>query len=183
MENKKNNSFCMILYKDSTSYNYNEIINYIEKNIERYAYIEHKKENEDLKDHTHVVMYFKNRRYAHAIAKNDFKSNEIDLKLKPCNLIPMLRYLIHYDDEDKIQYSIEQVKGPLKEKLKNVINGKNTDKDNLNDIIDFILNCSCTITFKSVFVYCLNMNYFSSYLRYYAIIRDIIQEHNNLYLQ
>ena len=183
MENKKSNSFCMILYKDSTSYNYNDIINYIEKNYDRYAYIEHEAEEEDKKNHTHVVMYFKNRRYATAIAKNDFNSNVIDLKLKSCNLIPMLRYLIHYDDEDKKQYDIDLVKGPLKEKLVNVIKDKNTDKDNLNDIIDFILSCSCKVTFKSVFVYCLNMNYFSSYLRYYAIIRDIIQEHNNLYLQ
>lgn len=183
MEQKKYNAYCMILYKDSTSYNYNDIISFIEKNYDRYAYIEHDAEEEDKKNHTHVVMYFPNKRYANSIAKNDFKSNVIDLKLKHCNLVPMLRYLIHFDDEDKKQYSIENVKGTLKEKLEDIIKCKNSDKDNLNDIIDFILSCTCKVTFKSVFVYCLNMNYFSSYLRYYAIIRDIIQEHNNLYLQ
>lgn len=182
MENKKSNCFTMILYKDSKSYKYNEIINYIEKNIERYAYIEHNAEEEDKKNHTHVVMYFPNKRYATAIAKNDFKCTSSDLKIVSCNLVPMLRYLIHYDNEEKEQYSIEQVKGTLVEKLKQCINGKNNDKTNLNDIIDMILNVNGKITFRAVFVYCLNMEYFSTYLRYYSIIRDIIQEHNNLYL-
>lgn len=182
MKEKKYNCYCMILYKDSKSYNYNDIISFIEKNYERYAYIEHIAENDDLKNHTHVLMYFPNKRYANSIAKNDFKSNVIDLKLKNCNLVPMLRYLIHYDDEDKIQYNIDSVKGPLKDKLMYIIKGKNSDKDNLNDIIDFILECTSKVSFKSVFVYCLNMNYFSSYLRYYSIIRDIIMEHNNLLL-
>lgn len=181
MEQKKFNSFAMVLYKDSTSYDYNKIIEYIEKNFERYAYIEHKKEQDDLKVHTHVVIYFPNRRYVNGVAK-ELGSNACDLKLVSCNLVPMLRYLIHYDDEDKIQYSIDDVHGTLKEKLESIIKGKNCDKENLNDIIDFILKCSKKVTFKAVFVYCLNMNYFSSYLRYYAIIRDIIQEHNNLYL-
>lgn len=171
----------MVLYKDSISYDYNKIIEYIEKNIDRYAYIEHEAEEEDKKNHTHVILYFPNRRYVNGVAK-EFGVSSCDLKLVSCNLVPMLRYLIHYDDEDKKQYNIELVKGPLKEKLENIIKGKNSDKDNLNDIIDFILKCTKKVSFKAVFVYCLNMNYFSSYLRYYAIIRDIIQEHNNLYL-
>ena len=53
----------MVLYKDSTSYDYKKIINYIEKNYKYYAYIEHKPDSEDGKKHTHVLMHFDNKRY------------------------------------------------------------------------------------------------------------------------
>ena len=182
MENKKSNAFCMILYKDSTSYNYNEVLSYITKNYSQYAYIEHDAEEEDKKPHTHVVMYFPNRRYPNSIAKNDFNSTTIDLKLKQCNLIPMLRYLIHYDDEDKKQYSIENVKGTLIDKLEKSIKGKQNELEYLKDILDLINSCKCKINYKTIFNYCIEYNYISAYLRYYSIIRDIIIEHNNNYL-
>lgn len=177
MEEKKHNCYTMILYKDSTSYNYNKIIEYIEKYIDRYAYIEHKKEEENAKDHTHVILYFNNKRYINSVAK-EFSSTPVDLNLVACKLVPMLRYLIHYDDEDKIQYKIEDVKGPLSDKLKSIINGGNNDKEHLNDIIKFIYDLDY-VSYQSIFIYCLNMEYFSTYLRYYAVIRDIINEHNS----
>jgi hypothetical protein len=182
METKKGNAFCMILYKDSVSYDYNSIINYITKNYDKYAYIEHEQEEEDKKPHTHVVFYFNNKRYPNAIAKNDFNSNTIDLKLTSCHLIPMLRYLIHYDNEEKKQYSIENVKGTLVDKLEKAIKGKQNEIDYLSDILRMINECKCKITFNVIFNYCIEFNYISAYLRYYAIIRDIIVEHNQKYL-
>lgn len=182
MENKKSQAFAMVLYKDSSSYDYNAIIEYITKNYSQYAYIEHKAEKEDLKDHTHVVMYFPNKRYGTSIAKNDFKSNVIDLKLVPCNLIPMLRYLIHYDDEDKIQYSIDNVKGTLVDKLEKSIMGKKSELEYLRDIVDLINDTKGKITYKVLFNYCITFNYISAYLRYYGIIKDLVIEHNQKYL-
>lgn len=102
-----------------------------------YAMILHDKdtlENGELKKpHYHVVIHFKNARYKKAIAKYlGIEENYIT----GCDLKAQLRYLVHYDNEDKYQYDLEEVEGTLKKLFLNYIevNKKNMSIE-IKDII------------------------------------------------
>lgn len=66
------------------------------------------------------MLRFKNSRWSSAICKElGIKENYIEEVKKFNNAI---QYLIHYNDPDKYQYNIEDVKGNLAIKLKDIIN-------------------------------------------------------------
>ena len=98
--------FSIILYKDSTSYDYDETIRYL-KSMGQYAYIEHKPEKEEKKVHTHFILHCPNGKEIKVL------SNKTGIPINHIKNVrserSMLRYLIHYDDKDKIQYSLDQV--------------------------------------------------------------------------
>lgn len=109
----KYRNFIVLLYKDSTCYSregitlsYDDVIRII-KSHKYYAYIEHRPESNEKKVHTHVVLKFDNATKKSTLAKKlGVPENYIDIvknKRSAC------RYLIHKDDDDKIQYSINDV--------------------------------------------------------------------------
>lgn len=179
MEKYKAYNHGLILYPDATDYSCTQVLEYIKNNFSSYAYIKHKPEKEETKIHVHVILKFPNKRYNTSLSKELGVPENYFQKI---NLNAYLRYLIHYDDEDKIQYSIDDVIGPLKDKLQAIINGKDNEKINLTDILDVINQINAPVSFKLILTYCLENNLFSTYLRYYAIIRDVILEHNQKYL-
>lgn len=175
-KNPKAYTFACILYKDSLTYDYNKIIDYISSNYTDYAYIEHKPEKDETKEHTHLLIHFPNKRYLRAFA------NEIgvaDNYIEKANLIPYLRYLIHFDDEEKIQYSIDQVHGPLKEKLIEILNGSSLNEtEQVSMIFDYIMEQENYVTMTSVIQFVIQNGIYSAYRRNYSMFRDLIVEHN-----
>lgn len=173
---KKYYTFAMVLYKDSTSYDYNKVINYIEKNYKYYAYIEHNEDIDDKKEHTHVLMHFDNKRYNTGISKElNVPSNYI----VHANLIPYLRYLIHFDDEDKKQYSIEEVHGPLSNKLKDIISkDKKTESEQVAEIMSYIFESNEFLYVTNVAQFVLNNGCYSAFRRNYLFFKDLVLEHN-----
>ena len=90
-----------------------------------YACILHDKDvDEDgviKKAHYHVVLRFPNQTWSSALAKElGIADNYLE---KPRSFDNALMYLIHYNDSDKYQYSIDDVKGTLKKRLKEKLNG------------------------------------------------------------
>ena len=97
MENVRSRCYALILYKDSLDYDYNKVLEYIEQNVSKYAYIEHKAEKEETKEHTHVLLYFNNKKYLSSLSKElGISSNYIQV----ASLKPYLKYLIHYDNHN-----------------------------------------------------------------------------------
>lgn len=173
---KKYYTFAMVLYKDSTSYDYKKVIKYIEKNFKYYAYIEHNKDDEHNKKHTHVLMHFDNKRYNTGVSKElGVPSNYI----VNANLIPYLRYLIHFDDEDKYQYSIDEVHGSLVPRLREIIStNKKTEVEQVSYIISFISDYPTFLTITDLSKFVIESGTYSAFRRNYTFFKDLVLDHN-----
>lgn len=173
---KKYYTFAMVLYKDSTSYDYKKVIKYIEKNYKYYAYIEHEPDSESGKKHTHVLMHFDNKRYNTGISKElNIPANYI----VNANLIPYLRYLIHFDDEEKRQYPIDAVKGSLAFRLREIIsNDKRSETEQVSSIISFITDFKGWLFMTDLTQFVLLNGCYSAYRRNYTLFKDLVLEHN-----
>lgn len=170
---KKYYTYAMVLYKETESYDYNEVIKYIENNYENYAYIVH--DRDDKKIHTHVLVHFKNKRYATAISKElGVPINYIE----KANLIPYLRYLIHFDDEDKFQYNVDDVRGPMKKQLISILDPKLDEVEQVSIISSFIFENSDYLSHTSLLQYVLRVKCYSAYRRNFALFNQLILEHN-----
>lgn len=97
----------ILLYDDTTSYDFKEVLR-ICKSQKNWAYIKHQPEENEKKPHYHVILSFENARSKKSLSnKLGVPENYID-EIK--SFRTMCRYLIHKDDEDKFQYSLDQVK-------------------------------------------------------------------------
>lgn len=175
---KKYYCFAFILYRDSTIYDYDSILDYIRQNWTTYAYIEHSPELDENKYHTHVLVQFPNKRYIQAISKEiGLESNYI----QPVHLLPYLRYLIHFDDEEKIQYSPYDVHGTLQPKLLGLIQSSTTDSEKAESIFQYICNFKGWITIVDVSQYVYTNGLYDSFRRNYIYFKDLISDHNKLF--
>ena len=130
MEKYRSRKHCLLLYplEDESHKN---AIDYIKNNYD-YALIVHDKDyytetGEIKKSHTHIVLSFNNAKWNTAISEElGITSNYI----QQCrNYENALDYLIHFNDDSKYQYSIDEVKGNLKNKLNKIINTDNKDEN------------------------------------------------------
>lgn len=177
-ENYKSYTFALILYRDSSNYDYNEVIDYITTTYQKYAYIEHEPEGEEKKKHTHVLLHFDNKRYRTSLSK------ELGIPINyivKANLKPYLRYLIHYDDEDKKQYTYDKVHGPLKIMLIDITKA-NSEEANFGEIVLYISQQERKITFHELTSYVLENGMYGAYRRNITAIKTLLKEHNELYL-
>lgn len=81
------------------------------------------------KPHIHIMFKVgENARHRKAIAKIiEIEPNYI----QGCKKIPMMRYLIHLDNQEKTQYKIDEVQGFLKTEL------KNEKLKNINELVKY----------------------------------------------
>lgn len=106
----KHRVFTGVIYPDSETYNYIEIIKCIEK-FNEYAYITHDSDfNEDntpKKIHIHYVIRCQTPRSINSIA------NELGVSLESVqigkNFKTLIRYLIHLDNDEKTAYSADKI--------------------------------------------------------------------------
>lgn len=106
-QSKKYRHWLILLYEDSNSYNFKEVMRIIKSN-KKYAYIKHFPESNEKKEHFHVIISLDNATKKSTLSKKlGIQENYID-EVK--NLRSICRYLIHKDDDEKYQYNIENVK-------------------------------------------------------------------------
>lgn len=103
---KKYRHFMFILYPEWE--NYESILQDIKGNFKNWAYITHKPEAEEKKEHTHLILSLDNGRTIESICKRLGVPTRLCERVK--GLRGACRYLIHKDNEDKIQYDINEVK-------------------------------------------------------------------------
>ncbi len=128
------------------------------------------------KEHYHVVIKFPNARFRSAVAKE----LELDERfIRTCNLDGSLLYLVHFDDEDKFQYSVDDVQGNLKLRLQKLIANRGKDEDcKVNDLLDFIESTTTTITITRFARHCAENGMWDVYRRGASIFNSCIREHN-----
>lgn len=106
IEGHKYRNFMILLYEDSYSYNFKDVLRLI-KSTKKYAFIKHFPEANEKKEHFHVVIRLDNSTKVETLARKLGIGDNYIRVVK--NLRSSLRYLIHKDDEDKFQYNKDQV--------------------------------------------------------------------------
>lgn len=102
---KRFRHFMFLLYPEDK--NYNEILQDIKGNFKNWAYITHKPEEEEKKEHTHLILSLDNARTIDSICKR------LEIPTRFCQRVRGLRgacrYLVHKDNEEKTQYDLSDV--------------------------------------------------------------------------
>jgi hypothetical protein len=177
----RSRNFCILLYPDNQEHS--NALEYIKNNYD-YAYILHDKDVTDTgeikKSHIHVVLTCVNAKWNTALA------DEIGLTsnfIQSCrNYDNALGYLIHFADDSKHQYSIDEVQGTLKNKLSKKLKNSNKDEnDRVNDLIHFIINYDKYLTILEFSAYCSSLGMWDVFRRASLIFIKIIEEHNKDY--
>lgn len=178
-KNYRSRKHCFLLYPNE-DITHKNALEYIKLNYD-YAFIVHDKDINDQgelkKQHTHVVVSFNNAKWNTAIAK------ELGIEpnyMQECrNFERALDYLIHFNDDTKYQYSIDEVIGPLKSKLEKIISndGKSED-DKAIEIFDFIDNFKGKLTVSAVGRYSASVGMWDVFRRASSIYLNAISEHN-----
>lgn len=179
MEKIRSRKFCMLLYplEDET---HAKAIEFIKLNYD-YALIEHNKDVNELgelkKSHTHIVVSFPNAKWNTAVAEElGITSNYIE---KCRSFDNALEYLIHYNDDTKHQYSIDDVQGNLKQKLKQVMSNDGKDENQKAlELIDYIDRSPGLVDEVSFFKYACKIGMYDVARRSSYILLRIIDKHN-----
>lgn len=104
---KKYRCFTLVAYEESIHYNFHELL-FVLKGFKYWAYIKHEPEEEEKQPHYHILIKLENATTIESISK---KTGVPVHKIQYVrNIRAMARYMIHFDDDDKIQYDISQVK-------------------------------------------------------------------------
>lgn len=151
-----------------------------------YAYCLHNRDiaedGSTKKSHWHVVLRFNQAVWSSAICKElEIEHNYIENVKRFDNA---LQYLIHYNDTDKAQYTIDEVYGNLKSKLVESINKvEKSEGEKVVELIQFIKEYEGKLTITDFASYCALNGYWSEFRRSGAIFCKMIDEHNEPYYQ
>lgn len=182
MEKFRARNFNLVLYDEDETHK--KALDYIQKNYD-YAMILHDKDIDDLtgeikKPHYHVVLRFQNAKWNTSLAEDlGITQNYIE---ESRSLKRSLLYLIHFYDEDKYQYKLNDVDGPLRKRLEEIIkNGEKTENEKMQELIDFIDNFDSEILIPQFIRYCVGIGYTDVVRRDFNLLCPIIEEHNSYY--
>lgn len=178
-EKIRSRKFCMLLYplEDET---HAKALEFIKLNYD-YALIEHNKDTNEKgelkKSHTHIVISFSNAKWNTALAEElNIPVNYIE---KCRSFDNALEYLIHYNDDTKHQYSIDDVQGNLKSKLQQIManDGKDENQKAL-ELMRYIENHVGFIDELSFFKYACSIGMYDVARRSSYILLRLIDRHN-----
>lgn len=173
--------FHLVLYKED-----NDHLNALDliQNEYNFAYILHDKDiiedtGELKKPHWHVILYFDNPHYLLSLAKDlGIKPNYI----KTDELKKGLEYLIHKNNTDKYQYPIDEVKGPLKDKLLTFLgNSSQVEKQSILLLYQLINSFDGPIYLNDFIPLVLENNLWSFFRRSQLTWFKLLEEHNRSY--
>lgn len=182
----RDRKFCAVLYPEdpthvacmekllSGGYNYAAILH--DKDV--YEDGDHKGELK--KQHWHVVLRFKNAVWNTAVAK------ELGIEpnyLQACgNIDGALAYLVHYGYDDKAQYDLEQVRGPLSVRLASLLTDSDESTRAMN-IFDIIRNSPGIVTYTEIFEKVCKAGLYGDFRRMGTGVMALINDHNDEYRQ
>lgn len=190
MEKYRSRVHMLLLYPDNESHV--DVLSKIMKSYD-YAGITHDKDvwtEEDekknpehkqgalKKEHIHIVLRTPNATWNTAICK------ELGLEEKFCeqvkNVDRALQYLVHYNEPDKTQYSVDDVYGGLRTKLaESIKKNEKSEGEKVVELIEYIEEQTNPISIKGFASYCAKNGYWSEFRRSATIFLKVIDEHNS----
>ena len=136
---KKYRCFTLVVYDESIHYKLEDIL-FSLKGFKYWAYIKHQPEDDEKMPHYHILIKLENATTVASISK---KTGVPIHKIQYVrNVRAMCRYMIHFDEDDKIKYDISDLKiSKLWERkfLKNFEDLK-SEEEIIQDIYFFIDN-------------------------------------------
>lgn len=126
---KRYRHFMFLLYPDDDDYN--DILQDIKGSFKNWAYITHKPESEEKKEHTHLILSLDNTRTIDSICKRLCIPTRLCQRVR--GLRGACRYLIHKDNDDKIQYDLTDVK--VSNSFKSTFFGSFDDLESESDML------------------------------------------------
>lgn len=179
MLNKRVRTIGIILWTDNPKHKL--ALDFIIHNFENYIYVLHDRDINDngeiKKEHYHVILHFPNARTIKTLSKklNVEENNFYIIK----SFTGQLRYLIHYDDDEKTRYNIEEVKGTLfmLSKFKRSIKGSQDETADVSQIYEFIFDNDIS-DLQILLDFVLDNNLYSSFRRNYSMFKDLLALNN-----
>lgn len=143
IDTKRYRNFMILFYDESKHYNFNNIIFNIHS-LKYYAYIKHQPESDEKVPHYHAFIHLDSATTEEALAKRIGIPKDKVQYVK--NVRGGCRYLTHIDYDDKIQYSLDDVKvsGLFKRKFLKNFEDVKTEEQIIQDIYNFIDNFHCS---------------------------------------
>ena len=179
VDEKRYRHFMLILYKDSDSYNFDDVLFDLKGSFKNYAYIEHKPETDEKKYHIHFILSLDNTRTIESL------SNRLGIPFNHIQSIKSLRascrYLIHIDNENKIKYELSDVivSQAFSRKFYGAFDDLKTEEDMIDDIYLFIDNLSDVEykeAIKSLIKFVNSQAYDTIYKRYRYEFQDYLKD-------
>lgn len=183
MEKFRDRKFCLLLYPNEDK-THEKAIEIIQSKFYSYAMIVHDKDLDEegklKKPHTHMVISFSNGKWNTALAE------ELGIGLnfiQECRTFKhALAYLVHYNDDTKEQYPIDNVVGDLKRRLIEIIkNDGKTTSEKLFEIFDYIDNFDGYVYYRPFCKHFAASGMWDTVRRDASWIKEYIFEHNNEY--
>lgn len=177
--NERSRVFNLLLYPNEDK-SHQKALQYIEQHFNSYAYICHDRDKDNQgelkKSHTHIVLQFNNAKWKNSLAEElNITSNYIE---KSRSLEKSLLYLIHFNDSDKEEYFLKEVKGPLTSKLDLLLLKKNSsEEDIIISLLDYIKSQDY-LTITEFVTFTCSCGLYSYYRRSQSTFKTIIEEHN-----
>lgn len=174
----KYRNFMLLLYPDTTSYNYNEVLSDIVGSFKKTAYILHQPEKEESKRHNHLILFLDNPRSLTGLASRlGIPVNHIKVcrsKRQAC------RYLTHRDNPEKIQYDLTDcfVSRAMSREFYGAYDDLKTEEDVIEDIycfIDSLKGLPFRLALKNLVVYVNNCFYDTLYKRFRPEFTDYLR--------
>lgn len=105
-KNDRFRSFMILLYKDTTSYNFDDVMFEI-RGFKQYAYIHHFPEDDEKKDHYHLYIHLDSACTISSVSKRLGVPEKFIQNVRSERAC--LRYLTHIDYSDKTQYQLDEI--------------------------------------------------------------------------
>lgn len=180
LNNKRVRNYLGVIYEDDEKFD-NQLFNLTQEKDS--IWIKHDKDLDDegnvKKPHYHFVIQLKNACTLSSIAKR-LEVNENMLEYVK-NVNSSLKYLIHYNDDNKYNYDMNDVQSnseKLKRRFLDLVSKDTPETDKMVSIYEFIHKQNDYIDFNILFKYAVKNNIWDAYRRNYAIIKDLVSDHN-----
>mgnify|MGYP001152067238 CR=1 FL=1 len=182
MDKKRYYNFTFVIYEDDEDFESQMLAI---KQTQESIWIRHDQDineetGEPKKPHYHVVMKLKVNCTISALSKKiGVKENMIEPVKKSLN--GCLKYLIHYGDDNKYNYSPDDVlanSDKLKNRFLELVTKDIPEGEKVLSIYEFINSINKPINVNVLFKYVQKHNLWDAYRRNYAIIKDLTYQHN-----
>lgn len=171
IDEKRYRNFIILLYEDSTSYNFEEVLFDLKGSFKNYAYIKHKPETSEKKEHYHFILSLDNARTISSLAKRVGVASNYFQPIK--SLRASCRYLTHIDTEEKNKYNLSDVvvSNSFMRKFYGAYDDLKTEGDVIDDIYNYVEYITSTTgnvqeAIKELIMFVNKNNYDTIYKRY-----------------
>ena len=181
VNNKRVRNYLGVIYEDDERFD-NQLFNLSQEKDA--IWIKHDKDLDDegnvKKPHYHFVIQLKNACTLSSMAKR-LEVNENMLEYVK-NVNSSLKYLIHYNDDNKYNYDAKDIQSnseKLKRRFLDLVSKDTPETDKMIGIYEFIQKQKDYIDPNILFKYAVKNNIWDAYRRNYAIIKDLVNNHNS----